>query len=122
MLKAIVFQSGNSQAVRIPKEIQTTEKEFIIRKYENCYFLIPANIRFLHTGIAGLRHLRVFVGPPGHFRKRGDRQQSERNHKNHSRFQHSVHVPFLPFRRHDCSLLFLFFRSHLNNTIQFPEN
>ena len=43
MLKAIVFQSGNSQAVRIPKEIQTTEKEFIIRKYENCYFLIPAN-------------------------------------------------------------------------------
>ena len=43
MLKAKVFQSGNSQAVRIPKEIQTKEKEFIIRKYENCYFLIPAN-------------------------------------------------------------------------------
>ena len=43
MLKAKVFQSGNSQAVRIPKEIQTTEKEFIIRKYENCYYLIPVN-------------------------------------------------------------------------------
>ena len=42
MLKAKVFQSGHSQAVRIPKEIQTTEKEFIIRKYDNCYFLIPA--------------------------------------------------------------------------------
>lgn len=43
MLKAKVFQSGNSQAVRIPKELQTKEKEFIIRKYGNCYFLIPAD-------------------------------------------------------------------------------
>ena len=43
MLKAKVFQSGNSQAIRIPKEIRTSEKEFIIRKYENCYFLIPTN-------------------------------------------------------------------------------
>ena len=43
MVYTKVFTSGNSQAVRIPKEIQTTEKEFIIRKYDNCYFLIPEN-------------------------------------------------------------------------------
>ena len=41
MLTAKVFQSGNSQAIRIPKEMQTTEKEFIIRKYGNCFFLLP---------------------------------------------------------------------------------
>ena len=43
MLKAKVFQSGNSQAIRIPKELQTTEKEFIIRKIGNCFYLIPEN-------------------------------------------------------------------------------
>lgn len=43
MITAKVFQSGNSQAIRIPKEMQTTEKEFIIRKSGSCYFLIPAN-------------------------------------------------------------------------------
>ena len=43
MLKAKVFQSGNSQAIRIPKEIQTTEKEFIIRKSGSCYFLLPSD-------------------------------------------------------------------------------
>ena len=32
MLTAKVFQSGNSQAIRIPKEMRTAEKEFIIRK------------------------------------------------------------------------------------------
>ena len=41
MLTAKVFQSGNSQAVRIPKEMQTTQKEFIIRKDGNCLFLLP---------------------------------------------------------------------------------
>lgn len=41
MLKAKVFQSGNSQAIRIPKEMQTDQKEFIIKKYGNCYYLIP---------------------------------------------------------------------------------
>jgi antitoxin VapB len=41
MLTAKVFQSGNSQAIRIPKEYQTMEKEFIIRKSGNCFFLIP---------------------------------------------------------------------------------
>ena len=43
MTMAKVFQSGNSQAIRLPKEMQTTEKEFIIRKSGECYFLIPAN-------------------------------------------------------------------------------
>lgn len=43
MLKAKVFQSGNSQAIRIPKEIQTSEKEFLIRKSGECYFLIPVH-------------------------------------------------------------------------------
>lgn len=43
MMTAKVFQSGNSQAVRIPKEMQTTEKEFIIRKYADCYYLIPSS-------------------------------------------------------------------------------
>ena len=41
MTTAKVFQSGNSQAIRIPKEMQTSEKEFIIRKYGSCFFLIP---------------------------------------------------------------------------------
>ncbi len=41
MLKAKVFQSGNSQAIRIPKEMQTDQKEFIIKRYGNCYYLIP---------------------------------------------------------------------------------
>ena len=43
MVTAKVFQSGNSQAIRIPKEMQTEEKEFIIRKSGGCYFLIPRN-------------------------------------------------------------------------------
>jgi antitoxin VapB len=42
MSTAKVFKSGNSQAFRIPKEMQTEEKEFIIRKSGNCYFLFPA--------------------------------------------------------------------------------
>ena len=41
MLTAKVFQSGNSQAIRIPKEMQTNQKEFIIKKYGNCFYLIP---------------------------------------------------------------------------------
>mgnify|MGYP002856379087 CR=1 FL=1 len=31
-MKAKVFKSGNSQAIRIPKEVQTDRQEFIIRK------------------------------------------------------------------------------------------
>ena len=43
MYTAKVFQSGNSQAIRIPKEMQTTSTEFIIRKIGDCYFLLPSN-------------------------------------------------------------------------------
>ncbi len=43
MQKAKVFQSGNSQAIRIPKEFQTEEKEYYIRKSGECLFLIPAD-------------------------------------------------------------------------------
>ena len=43
MYTAKVFQSGNSQAIRIPKEMQTTNTEFIIRKIGDCYFLLPPN-------------------------------------------------------------------------------
>ena len=41
MQTAKVFRSGNSQAIRIPKELQTDQKEFYIRKYGNCIFLSP---------------------------------------------------------------------------------
>ena len=41
MLTAKVFQSGNSQAIRIPKEMNTTNTEFIIHKMGNCFFLLP---------------------------------------------------------------------------------
>ena len=41
MPTAKVFQSGNSQAIRIPKEMHTNEKEFVIRKYGDCLVLIP---------------------------------------------------------------------------------
>ncbi len=43
MLKAKVFQSGNSQAIRIPKEVQTDQKEFAIRKMGKGYILFPAD-------------------------------------------------------------------------------
>ena len=41
MLTAKVFQSGNSQAVRIPKEVQTNLNEFNIHKFGDCYILFP---------------------------------------------------------------------------------
>lgn len=43
MLTARVFKSGNSQAIRIPKELNTSETEFYIKKSGNCYYLIPKN-------------------------------------------------------------------------------
>ena len=43
MLTARVFQSGNSQAIRIPKEVQTDRKEFEIRKVGDGYILFPAD-------------------------------------------------------------------------------
>ena len=43
MLTAKVFQSGNSQAIRIPEEIQTDRKEFTIRKIGDGYLLFPVD-------------------------------------------------------------------------------
>ncbi len=43
MVTAKVFQSGNSQAIRIPKEYHTTEKEFYIRQYNGGFYLIPTS-------------------------------------------------------------------------------
>ena len=41
MYTAKVFQCGNSQAILIPKDLQISEKEFVIRKSGNCLFLLP---------------------------------------------------------------------------------
>ncbi len=41
MPMAKVFQSGNSQAIRIPKEVQTNRKEFVIHKIGDGYVLFP---------------------------------------------------------------------------------
>ena len=38
-----VFQSGNSQAVRIPSEYHTEQKEFFIRQPGGGFYLIPTN-------------------------------------------------------------------------------
>ncbi|MDO4987181.1 MAG: AbrB/MazE/SpoVT family DNA-binding domain-containing protein [Candidatus Saccharibacteria bacterium] len=43
MVTAKVFQSGNSQAIRIPNEFHTTQKEFCIRKFGEGIFLIPVD-------------------------------------------------------------------------------
>ena len=43
MLTAKVFKSGNSQAIRIPKEVQTDQKEFLIRKVGEGYLLCPVD-------------------------------------------------------------------------------
>ena len=41
MQTAEVFKSGNSQAIRIPKEMHVDEKEYFIRQYGDCFVLIP---------------------------------------------------------------------------------
>ena len=38
-----VFKSGNSQAIRIPKEYQVTGKELIINKIGNTIILFPGD-------------------------------------------------------------------------------
>ena len=43
MLTAKVFQSGNSQAIRIPKEMRTTQEEFIVTKLGDILILYPPN-------------------------------------------------------------------------------
>ena len=43
MIQTRVFQNGNSQAIRIPKEVQTDRKEFLIRKVGDGYLLCPVD-------------------------------------------------------------------------------
>ncbi len=38
-----VFQSGNSQALRIPQEYRTDIKDFLISKVGDCFIAYPAN-------------------------------------------------------------------------------
>jgi len=38
-----VFKSGNSQAVRIPREYQVNEKELVINRIGNTIILFPRN-------------------------------------------------------------------------------
>ena len=42
MLKTRVFQNGNSQALRIPQELRTDEKEFCISKVDGIYIAYPS--------------------------------------------------------------------------------
>ena len=43
MTTAKVFQSGNSQAIRLPKEFQTDKKEFIVRRVGEGLLFCPAD-------------------------------------------------------------------------------
>ena len=43
MMTAKVFQSGNSQAIRIPNEYRTEQTEFIIHKLGEGFYLIPTS-------------------------------------------------------------------------------
>ena len=43
MKTAKVFQSGNSQAIRIPNEYHTEQKEFFIRRLGEGFYLIPTD-------------------------------------------------------------------------------
>lgn len=38
-----VFQNGNSQALRIPTEMRTDKKEYIIRKIGDAYIAYPTD-------------------------------------------------------------------------------
>ena len=43
MLTAKVFQSGNSQAIRIPQEMRTEKKEYCINKIGDIYIAFPSD-------------------------------------------------------------------------------
>jgi antitoxin VapB len=43
MLKTKVFKSGNSQAIRLPKEYQVDDKELYIQKIGNTIILLPTS-------------------------------------------------------------------------------
>ncbi len=41
MLATRVFQNGNSQAIRIPQELRTDKKDYIINKIGEVYVIYP---------------------------------------------------------------------------------
>ncbi len=43
MLTTRVFQNGNSQAIRIPQELRTDQKDFFISKIGNTYIAYPVD-------------------------------------------------------------------------------
>ncbi len=43
MITTRVFKNGNSQAIRIPQELRTNEKEYCISKFDDVYVAYPAN-------------------------------------------------------------------------------
>ena len=43
MLTTRMFQSGNSQAIRIPKEVRTDKEEFYIRRVGEGYVIYPVD-------------------------------------------------------------------------------
>lgn len=43
MLTTRVFQSGNSQALRIPKEVRTDREEFYIQRFGEGYVIFPVD-------------------------------------------------------------------------------
>ena len=43
MFTAKVFKSGNSQAIRIPKQLSTDREEFTINKIGEVYILTPSD-------------------------------------------------------------------------------
>lgn len=42
MVATKVFQNGNSQALRIPQELRTDKKEYLINKIGDIYIAYPA--------------------------------------------------------------------------------
>lgn len=58
MLKAKVFQSGNSQAIRIPNEVRTEQHEFSIQRFGEGFILLPVNDPWaaLRTSIGAMPH------------------------------------------------------------------
>lgn len=43
MLTVKVFQCGNNQAIRLPKELHTNQHEFFIQRFGDGFILFPIN-------------------------------------------------------------------------------
>ena len=78
MLTAKVFQSGNSQVIRIPKEVQTTMEEFNIKKIGEAYILFPKDDPWFE--------LRSSIGtmPPAIWKTAGNRRPCQAETNSHA--------------------------------------